>query len=202
MSHNQDSYKAKENDDGYNPKHVEEASHRSGGRSNQPFWPEPSGQGDRTRPREEPHSDGQILFPNRKLDLDGNQDGLFAREHLVGYEFRGPIPPPELIEKYDRLAPGAGQRILDDAHENEVLDRYITRKSFDSAVRLEFGGFIVAIVIVVVCLVLTATSVFVFNNNVGGVIFGMGAATPIVLGFLGNRGGSTRSNNRATQDDN
>lgn len=199
MSHEQDSYAAKDDKDGYNPKHVEDEGDFSRSRSSEPVRPEPSSSSDRSRPREEPHQDDQVLFPSRELDRDGDQGELFGREQLVGYEFRGPVPPPELIAKYDQLAPGAGQRILDDAHENEVLDRHITKKSFDAAVRLELGGFIAAILIVISCLVLAAVSIFAFKNNVGGAIFGLGAAAPIVLGFLGNRSSSTRSDKSSIQ---
>ncbi|MFN3600566.1 MAG: hypothetical protein ACK4UY_04155 [Dietzia sp.] len=92
-----------------------------------------------------------------------------------------------MITEYDKRYPGSGQRIMDDAHENQVLDRYVTKKSFDAAVFLEKGGFFVAIGVVVACLVLMSVSFFVFENNVAGVAFGLSAATPIVLGFLGNQ---------------
>lgn len=201
MSNHPDSHEARNENDGYNPKHVNGKGFNAGSRSGEPLWPEPPRPSDRNRPRQESDEDGQILFPSRKLGHEGNEAEHFEREPLVGYEFRGPVPPPDLIDRYDRLSPGAGQRILDDAHENEVLDRYVTKKAFDTAVLLEVSGFIAAIVIVVLCFSLAAVSIFVFENNGGGVIFGLSAATPIVLGFLGNRGGSSKSSKKRTEDE-
>lgn len=79
---------------------------------------------------------------------------------------------------------------MDDAHENQKLDRYVTQKSFEASLFLEKGGFIVATGIVLVCLVLMALSNFTFENVWGAALFGLSGATPVVLGFLGNRRGT------------
>lgn len=92
-----------------------------------------------------------------------------------------------MLAEYGMRYPGSGQRIMDDAHENQVLDRYITKKSFDAAVFLEKCGFFAAVGVVIACLVLMSVSFFIFENNVAGVAFGVSAATPIILGFLGNQ---------------
>lgn len=76
---------------------------------------------------------------------------------------------------------------MDDAHENQVLDRQVTRKSFETSLFLEKGGFIVAAAIVAACLTLMAVSVFVYENLGGAALFGLSAVAPVVLGFLGNR---------------
>lgn len=157
------------------------------GREDQPLRQQPPTQRHPTGASGEPNQGNQVVFPDGFRDHPGGQAALFSRDQLVGYEYSGPVPPPAMIAEYDQRYPGSGQRIMDDAHENQVLDRYVTKKSFDAAVFLEKGGFFVAIGVVVACLALMSVSFFVFENNVAGVAFGLSAATPIVLGFLGNQ---------------
>lgn len=76
---------------------------------------------------------------------------------------------------------------MDDAHENQVLDRYVTTKSFETSLFLERAGFVVATSIVLVCLGLMAVSVFMFENVWAAALFGFSGGTPIILGFLGDR---------------
>lgn len=115
--------------------------------------------------------------------------GLNYTEVVEAYRIEGPLPPPQILAQYDSLVPGEAKRILDDAHENEVLDREVTRKSFDTAITLEKRGFNVAAAITAACLILAFLSLLLLDppeSIAGTVVFGLGSAAPIVLGFLGN----------------
>lgn len=172
---------------GYDDVHEHDGSFLRRGREDQPLRRQPPTQRYPDGAPGEPDANGSVVLPDGFGNHSGGQAALFGPDQLVGYEYSGPVPPPAMIAEYDRRYPGSGKRIMDDAHENQVLDRYVTKKSFDAAVFLEKGGFFAAVGVVVACLILMSVSIFVFENNVGGALFGLGAATPIVLGFLGNQ---------------
>ena len=46
-----------------------------------------------------------------------------AAEHLRIAQFRGPLPPPAVLERYDRLLPGAAERILRMAEKEQAAGR-------------------------------------------------------------------------------
>ncbi|APT91379.1 hypothetical protein CSPHI_10690 [Corynebacterium sphenisci DSM 44792] len=63
----------------------------------------------------------------------------------------------------------------------------MTRKSLSTTIGLEIAGFIVAAIITATCLILAFQSLRLFEppeSIAGTVVFGLGGATPIVLGFL------------------
>ncbi|MFC3849294.1 hypothetical protein ACFORJ_03805 [Corynebacterium hansenii] len=80
----------------------------------------------------------------------------------------------------------------------------MTRKSFETALWLEKGGFIAAAAITVTCLVFALLCLFFLEppeSIAGTVVFALGSATPIVLGFLGNHGAVKRGDaKRSTEE--
>ena len=105
--------------------------------------------------------------------------------------FSGPVPPPAIIEQYDQLSPGAGQRILDDAHEDVVLDRQITRDSFNYAikeaktrVRLAVGITIASFAGIFACLGFFDAP----ESIVGASVCGLTAAGPTIRAILDRTG--------------
>lgn len=66
----------------------------------------------------------------------------------------------------------------------------VTRQSFDAAIWLEKAGFIAAIAITALCLLFALLSLLILEppeSLVGAAAFGIGSATLVVIGFLGNR---------------
>lgn len=85
-----------------------------------------------------------------------------------------------MLAEYEHNFPGSGQTILDDAHENQVLDHEVTRESYKAGLRLEYAGFIFAAVLVLICLALAFASLLLLDSpesTIGASIFSLGAVT-------------------------
>lgn len=101
--------------------------------------------------------------------------------------FQGPVPPPAIIEEYERIYPGAGRRILDDAHDDVVQDRQITQKAFNFTVheatvrlRLAIGLNGLSFVGIFACLVFFDAP----ESIVGATLCGLGTVGPGVHAVL------------------
>jgi uncharacterized membrane protein len=82
---------------------------------------------------------------NRKLQKQTDKLTDNRREQIVvSHQFSGPIPPPDALEKYDRIIPGAAERILSMA-ENEAASRQRNdEKLINNIVRSSFLGIFLA----------------------------------------------------------
>ncbi|WP_448851165.1 DUF2335 domain-containing protein [Corynebacterium sp. 335C] len=154
-------------------------------------------------PPAQPHANGPVLPDGRHVDPGAAQPPLPGLDVLRSYElqYHGPLPPPGILEEYERFVPGSARRILDDAHADAALNRGITRNSFDAAVRLEQAGFAVAATVVFVCLALMGLCLLFLDfpeSAIGVAAFGFTGATPVVLGFLGNRRGHRNGGDQRT----
>ena len=58
---------------------------------------------------------------------------LVLRAQAVSY--RGPIPPPEWMEHYERIVPGSAKQMMDDAHAQSLHRRQIETKEVDATLR-------------------------------------------------------------------
>jgi uncharacterized membrane protein len=78
---------------------------------------------------------------NRKLQKQTDKLTDNRREQIVvSHQFSGPIPPPDTLEKYNQIIPGAAERILNMA-ENEAASRQRNdEKLINNIVRSSFLG--------------------------------------------------------------
>ena len=52
---------------------------------------------------------------------------------FISMSYRGPIPPPWMLEQFNHVEPGAAKQILDDAHAEHLHRREMEKVSFDHA---------------------------------------------------------------------
>ena len=100
------------------------------------------------------------------------------------------IPPPDIIDSYEKIERGLGKRILDDAHQDTIADRQNTQKAFDYRIWEAKAGFIVATIITVLGIVGTFLSLLFLDppESIAGSIFlGIATLTPLANTFV-NRG--------------
>lgn len=177
MSHEHDPSDPFRNGTGH---HVPDPQGPGSGPSGQPAWADP---------------DNTSLQPRRWQDPGADQQPLPGLENLpVGppdaYMFQGPVPPPGIIKQYDDLSPGMGQRIMDDAHEDIVQDRQITREAFDYAIKESKIRVRLAVGITVCSFLGIFVSLAAFDDPesiIGATLCGLGAAGPTIRALL-NRG--------------
>ena len=95
-----------------------------------------------------------------EVETEDDQKMVRAVARVIQSEFRGPIPPPEIISGYEAIIPGAADRILAMAekqsqHRQEMEKIKIKSESRDGLLGILFafvlgiGSIIAAIVIVV-----------------------------------------------------
>lgn len=116
--------------------------------------------------------------------------GITELPNITEWRFEGPTPSPHIIEWHNRIKPGSGDRIMDDAHEDMRLDREITKATFDytiheSKVRLYTA---VGLCIATVALVPIVLMLFEPPESIAGSsIVGAVGLSPLVSILLNNR---------------
>jgi len=117
---------------------------------------------------------------------------LLIREiqEIQATRFSGPLPPPELLEHYERILPGFGQRMLEMAQtegehrrnlESRSLDAKIEamRRGFDDSKRGQIFAFVIAAIFVVAGVI-----VVLCGHDVSGTLLGGVGVTGIVTAFI------------------
>jgi uncharacterized membrane protein len=120
-----------------------------------------------------------------------DQKGVLVREEYAS--FSGPLPPPDVLRKFDEIVPGAAERIIkmaeqQFAHRTELEKKVITSDIAQSS-RGQILGFIIAVVGLVV-----AGFISVYGNQWAGGLIGLGTLASLVGVFM--YGVQVRSNER------
>lgn len=82
---------------------------------------------------------------------DSIQDQIIAAS-ITQHSFSGPLPPPEILEHYEKIFPGAAKKIfelteLQSKHRMQIESKVIDSGSFESKLGIMFGFFIAIAVI-------------------------------------------------------
>jgi len=117
---------------------------------------------------------------NRPVRTQNNAN-LVSRTEIRGHLFTGPLPPPEQFEAYERIQPGAADRILRLAEQQSQHRRDIETKSFDSQITLSLRAQISAVV-----LAFTTVAATVYCATIGqtSVAITLGGTTLVSLATL------------------
>ncbi|BAH07908.1 DUF2335 domain-containing protein [Clostridium kluyveri] len=119
-----------------------------------------------------------------KEDLK-KENRTLKRKVFRGSIFTGPLPPPEIFEKYEKVCPGAADRIICMAEKQMNHRHSLEEKFLDSSSRNSIVGIISALIVSITVIVVGGVCI-VKGYSISGTIFGgMGIAT-IVTTFLRN----------------
>lgn len=162
---------------------------------------EPNPQSDPSSPGSTPaiedsHRTG--IQPGGRQHQEPNQQPLPGLEPLssttiVGFE--GPVPPPNVIEEYNRISSGSGTRILDDAHENSVEDRRITREAFEHAKHEAWVRVGIAGVVLILCVVGIFACLAIFDppeSIAGATLFSISAVASVIKEVINGSGAANK----------
>ena len=141
--------------------------------------------------------------PSPQLNPEGATATLLQRR----FQFVGPLPPPGILEQYDKICPGAATRIIDAAYaeglhrqalESRTLDANIEamRRQYDEARLGQVFALIIALAFVIV-----GAYVSVHGQPWSGTILGGVGLGGIVTAFIVGRNKQT-SPKEPTADDN
>lgn len=111
--------------------------------------------------------------------------------------FSGPLPPPEILQKFDEIVPGAAERIIKMAEDQSAHRRELERRVIISDVNRSKWGQILGFIIAVVGLVVSAV-IAIYGSAITGGILGVGTLASLVGVFM--YGSKTRSEERVEKD--
>lgn len=119
--------------------------------------------------------------PSQKANQNPASGAGVHIEHHV--EFSGPIPPPAILERYEKLIPGAAERILSMAekqssHRQAMEKRIIYSETFQAK-----AGMFFAFLIVIAALIIGGY-LSLKNSPVSGLISLIAAIGVIVTTFM------------------
>lgn len=139
----------------------------------------------------EPNPRSPQLWEGQHRNQPSDQQALPGLENLpdniATFSFEGPTPHPYIINQYNQIKLGMGDRIMDDAHEDMVADRKITQDSFKYAIFEAKARLFTAIAIVLSCPILITVFLFTLDppeSVVGAGLVGIVSLTPLVTTLL------------------
>jgi uncharacterized membrane protein len=110
--------------------------------------------------------------PGLGVKLKGDLIGLFMR-------YRAPIPPPEMLWRYEKIVPGAAKRILTQFERQSEHRREIERKMVSNIARREMGS-----ILVVALLIVAVTFLGYHMVSRGQSLYALGTVAASVSGVL------------------
>ena len=109
-------------------------------------------------------------------------------------QFSGPIPPPQILEKYNKIVPNAANRILKMAEKQSAHRQYLEKELIEASIKNErlglwFGFFIglIAILSGVFCVYL--------GSALSGSFIGTGGVIGLVVVFIYGSKSKSKKNN-------
>jgi uncharacterized membrane protein len=102
---------------------------------------------------------------------------------VVQHSFSGPLPPPEVLKRFEEVVPGSAERIIkmaegQFAHRTE-LERKIIASDIARSRLGQILGFIIAIVGLVCSVIIS-----MYGNQIAGAILGVGTLASLVSVFM------------------
>ena len=129
---------------------------------------------------------------SKNLQNKHNQNDLVIQQTSM-QSFSGPLPPPEILKKFDEIVPGAAERIIKMAEEQSAHRKELERKVIESDISRSKSGQILGFIIAMVGLAVSALIAIYGNAFTGGAI-GIGTLASLVGVFM--YGSKTRNKER------
>lgn len=117
---------------------------------------------------------------------EGGKRGVLVATHEQVVVHGGPIPCAEELEKYEKVLPGAADRILSMAEKQSDHRQKLESKVVDSNIKRSYAGQVCAFVIT--ALVLIAGFILIsLDKDVMGLVLVVGDLAVLASVFIGNR---------------
>ena len=97
--------------------------------------------------------------------------------------YSGPLPAPEVLERYDKIAPGAAERIIKMAEAQSLHRQDIESRVVRSDIRNSILGVLFGFIIALTALALSAFSIYL-GHAVEGTIIGTGGLSGLASVFV------------------
>ncbi len=110
---------------------------------------------------------------------DKNSVGLSVHHQ----EFKGPIPPPVILEQYQKILPSAPERIISMAEKQQNHEHVVTSQALATEVMLVGRGQRYGFLIILLVLIFSAYALYL-GNVISATISLIIASTPLVKIFV------------------
>ena len=97
--------------------------------------------------------------------------------------FSGPLPPPEVLEKFESIVPGAAERIIKMAEDQSTHRKDLEKKVIESDIARSKWGQILGFMIAIGGLI-ASIIVAVYGSAIAGSIIGVGTLASLVSVFM------------------
>ncbi|MEK7208567.1 MAG: DUF2335 domain-containing protein [Patescibacteria group bacterium] len=111
------------------------------------------------------------------------QNNSSQREVVVQHSFSGPLPPPEVLKRFDEVVPGSAERIIKMAEGQFTHRTELERKVIASDIARSKLGQILGFVIAIVGLICSVI-ISMYGNQIAGTILGVGTLASLVSVFM------------------
>ncbi|MGD0655383.1 MAG: DUF2335 domain-containing protein [Thermoguttaceae bacterium] len=98
----------------------------------------------------------------------------------ISSSFSGPLPPPNILEQYNKIVPGAAERIIAQAERQTEHRINIESKVIDSEITRSSNGLIAGTIVALACIIGGCLLVYAGHDWAGATI-----ATASVVGLVG-----------------
>ena len=122
----------------------------------------------------------------RKQKQEDGSGGLATQKYqraLQRIDFSGPLPPPNFLEKYNTIVPGAAERILEMAEAEQNHRHFLEYSIVRHETWLNWGGLSSALLIAIVAIG-AGTLLGIHGNEFAGGALGASGLALIVIRFL------------------
>ncbi|HEY4524486.1 MAG TPA: DUF2335 domain-containing protein [Candidatus Paceibacterota bacterium] len=127
--------------------------------------------------------------------FNNNKNSVIVRQSSTQL-FSGPLPSPEVLQKFDEIIPGAAERIIKMAEEQSAHRKELEKKVIESDIARSKWGQILGFVIAILGLIVSAI-VAIYSNAIAGGVIGIGTLASLVGVFM--YGSKTRSQERESK---
>ena len=114
-----------------------------------------------------------------------NQPRSGERNHLTitGQQYRGPLPPPSVLESYDKIYPGAAKIIIDNFISQSDHRRHLEKTVIQSGSRGSLLGIIFAFILGMTTIIGAVVCILSGEKNIG-LSLGLVGLTSLVGTFI------------------
>ncbi len=102
---------------------------------------------------------------------------------VVQHSFSGPLPPPEVLKRFEEVVPGSAERIIKMAEGQFVHRTALEKKVIDSDIARSKLGQILGFTIAIIGLVCSVV-ISIYGNQIAGTILGVGTLVSLVSVFM------------------
>lgn len=128
---------------------------------------------------------------NEKTEvLDENKLKKLSNKHHITKTitqsiYAGPLPDPETFRKYEKVCPGAGDRIITMAENQSIHRQTMENKFIDSRIKNSFLGLWMAFIIGIF-IILCGVVCILLNHSTAGTIFSGIGVVSVISTFINN----------------